>query len=405
MSIQILPEEGSVFGRLGRGLGEGLSAQLPKEIERLRLSSGLSKLSESRETDPLKRLAQLHAIPGMTPQLAEQAQKYLQSSQLRQAYAAEQPGQAGISQEPRRQQGVPSDQKELPPKFGQNLANYLVPSTQEELGKQAADIETRSGIPFQEALQLAEQSDVKRLQSQTDFEQRATLGANALKSYVEGVIQKSGAGVYGDTPGELLADYEVRTKNDIANGMSPDQAARKSGDELLNFAKARNKLKVSGPSRWDALVSGETSLKELKAAQKVYDKAGHPEMFMNDLITYQKLSLPYASELAYPPDPNASSFFKALPSSGLKGKGATEVYQETLRKLKPQDSLQTFALELNRKGYDGKRFLSYAAENASGLNGRQTRELQEIGNFQPSFSDILYFTLLGKGSNFEGLRK
>ena len=44
--VQVIDTGGSVAGRIGKGFGQGLAEQLPKEIEKYRLSSGLNKLGK-----------------------------------------------------------------------------------------------------------------------------------------------------------------------------------------------------------------------------------------------------------------------------------------------------------------------------------------------------------------------
>lgn len=71
--VQVIsdPYSGNVFGRIGKGLGQGLSEQLPKEIERGRLSKGLKTLSEKAKNEklsPLDIFTEAAGIPGITPQ-------------------------------------------------------------------------------------------------------------------------------------------------------------------------------------------------------------------------------------------------------------------------------------------------------------------------------------------------
>ena len=69
MSYEV--KQPNIFGRIGKGIGQGLSEQLPKEIERSRLSSGLKKLEQEKDLDPLKFFTRAATLPGVTPQLIE----------------------------------------------------------------------------------------------------------------------------------------------------------------------------------------------------------------------------------------------------------------------------------------------------------------------------------------------
>lgn len=65
-------KKASIFGRIGENLGRGLAEQLPQEIERSRLASGLSSFEREHENlNPMQQLARLSAIPGITPQMIQ----------------------------------------------------------------------------------------------------------------------------------------------------------------------------------------------------------------------------------------------------------------------------------------------------------------------------------------------
>ncbi|HXQ38566.1 MAG TPA: hypothetical protein VN843_31485, partial [Anaerolineales bacterium] len=66
-------KQGDIFGRIGTGVGKGLAEQVPKEIERNRLASGLQALGEQTSQDPIQAFSQLVSIPGMAqnPQLMQ----------------------------------------------------------------------------------------------------------------------------------------------------------------------------------------------------------------------------------------------------------------------------------------------------------------------------------------------
>lgn len=66
----------NIFGRIGTGIGQGLAEQLPKEIERGRLQSGLKQFEQDyQQLTPIQQLARLSAIPGITPQSIQSFQE------------------------------------------------------------------------------------------------------------------------------------------------------------------------------------------------------------------------------------------------------------------------------------------------------------------------------------------
>src|SRR6187402_2996953 len=93
-------KQGSLFGRIGSGIGKGLAAQLPEEIQRGRLASGLKSFeSEHQDLNPMQQIARLSAIPGITPQsiqtFGELAKVNNQGNAFRNAAGQRAPGQMG----------------------------------------------------------------------------------------------------------------------------------------------------------------------------------------------------------------------------------------------------------------------------------------------------------------------
>lgn len=76
----------SVFGRIGTGLGQGLAQQLPQEIERGRLASGLKSLSDQQGLTPFQQFSALASIPGITPQMIQSGAELLKQQGIRNAY-------------------------------------------------------------------------------------------------------------------------------------------------------------------------------------------------------------------------------------------------------------------------------------------------------------------------------
>ncbi len=72
--VQVIDKRGSLFGQIGRGFGQGLSEQLPKEIENYRLRSGLQNLANEADRgqlSPAQFLAKAAGTYGATPQMVQ----------------------------------------------------------------------------------------------------------------------------------------------------------------------------------------------------------------------------------------------------------------------------------------------------------------------------------------------
>jgi hypothetical protein len=105
-------KQGNIFGRIGSGLGQGLAEQLPKEVERYRLASGLEDISNQTDLTPFQKFARLASQPGSTPQIVDSGSRLLQQEARGKALSDFQ-GQGG--------QGQPSQQNKQPPPFPINI--------------------------------------------------------------------------------------------------------------------------------------------------------------------------------------------------------------------------------------------------------------------------------------------
>lgn len=385
--VQVIDTGGTLATNLGAGFGRGLAEQVPKEIERTRLASGLEKLAGSTEQNPLRQLASLYNIPGITPQIASQAQEYLrQQAIINEANRANQPVKEGEIPSAAQPSAIPATAKEIRPP-------QRLQSTPEAIRQGGLQYIAR----FPQRYRNIEEAENRYRQDVANQEKQIAHVDNRFTEVGDELLQKFGPERYTNVLGELQREFKKRAEDAVLSGqMSETEAADHYTKQMLDFAKARDKQQTQGPERFKALFAG-TPQKELKAAQKAYQEADLPEAFVNDLVTYQKLSLPVASEFAFPLDPEEKKYFKDLKvSKGVFG-NTQKVYEEVLNRLSPKDSLQNFALQLSKKGYSPQQFLEYALNSEKKFTPFQTRELQSIGSFQPTLSDILYFKLLGKG--------
>ena len=121
-------KQGNIWGRLGTGVGKGLADQLPKEIERSRLASGLEDLSKNGQNlTPFQQFAKLSGTPGITPQMIQSGAELLKHQGVRNAYAKKGGmGQEQIGLLPEDIQQTPQGQSIRDVQFGNMQPNRMV---------------------------------------------------------------------------------------------------------------------------------------------------------------------------------------------------------------------------------------------------------------------------------------
>ena len=73
--------QGSLAGRLGSGLGQGLAEQIPKEVDRYRLAQGLKNIQQTKNASPIDQLSQLYRS-GASPEQINQIIPYLRNAAI-----------------------------------------------------------------------------------------------------------------------------------------------------------------------------------------------------------------------------------------------------------------------------------------------------------------------------------
>ena len=69
--VQVIPA-GNQWSMAGSNFGQGISEQIPKEVEHYRLSQGLKNLGQQKNLTPMEYATQAASIYGMTPEMQRQ---------------------------------------------------------------------------------------------------------------------------------------------------------------------------------------------------------------------------------------------------------------------------------------------------------------------------------------------
>lgn len=355
-------KQADIFGRIGSGIGQGLASQLPEEIQRGRLASGLQSFEQNHQNlSPIQQLARLSSIPGITPQMIQSFSELAKIQNQRNAYGnkrsiqntspeqdissspnlsevnqANQLDQAANTGLPMQKQfnpttkiditenkKTPSKQEGIsnanPSQYGQpQLANYnpgdpraisRLPWTPQQRDDRVLDYINRGFLPDQ-ARDLASDDETRDLaipgtiqKQQAEKKTRAKEAEEKLTDYVQTRLQKSGEGIYQDITGDMLADLKrAMSKAIIENpNASADDIADDFSRKALRMAKVKKEVQGLGEKTgWESIGSGDKVLNKLNSYQKVFEDAGNQEEYYNILRSDFGLSPQGAATIAFP---------------------------------------------------------------------------------------------------------
>lgn len=325
----------SIFGRVGTGFGQGLAEQIPKEIERYRLQSGLEQLAnETQGMTPFQRFAKLSGIPGITPQAIQSGAELLRQEAIRNSFR-NQPGQGGGPSASPQQTGIPNQPTEQPglPNQPGNISKTVIQGGDNIPGNfatRAAEAAANQGLVKENPAQqkfipvipwTPQQRDenlgrLAEKHPELSFDQLQQLNLNDEERYLaapeayrkqqdylkqleneadeefdkqlETTLQKQGKDIYGDLTGQNLLDVKKAMRHDLATDpkLTPKTAAEKWVKKGKDFVDTKNLVKeMSNRDLWDRIAPNkkEGHLKALMQAQKSYHEMGRDREFYNIL--------------------------------------------------------------------------------------------------------------------------
>ncbi len=328
-------KQGNLFGRIGSGIGQGLAEQLPKEIERGRLSAGLKELGEQKGLSPFQQFAGLVSAAHEYPQVVQSGAELLKQQQMRDAYKRGRvPGQEYQQQNMQSSPGLQDvNFAQLPGQFPRNGSqqaqqnNQTIPSNQPRQQEALSNPSAASENPLQEKFIPADPWNQGRQEaaineafdrgiattfpeaqayanSQKDIYERTPAEYRKQLDYKKGVdkevderfdqqlatrLQKEGKETFADIPGDLQLKIKKKARNSVATGkMNPEQAAEYYSTKALDLAKDKSiALKIANRDVWDRLLpkKKEETLKSLMHIAKNYADMGAEEDFYNFLKT------------------------------------------------------------------------------------------------------------------------
>ena len=448
--VQII-EQSDRFGKIGKAFGEGLSEQLPKEMDRYYLSQGLKQFEkDAPNLTPTQKMTRLYSIRGITPQMI-QTYGELQKNQGNRGYYGGPRGNAPgdkrydnttpTSQEPALENNMPKGPGNViePPKSTKSGGVGGATKTPAQTQNDEAPKEVVTGNPLAENLmplipptpqerrdgigQILDQDpymtpdEASRIfdrnweQKQKGLEARQARYAKsegvraeavkALDSDLELKLQKKleGKELFKDLSGEQINHLRRGMMNDLATtDMSIPQATDKWSNIGLEIAKTDNQVQKA-LTAWEM---PESTLKSLDAAGKIYSNYGMQETYKNKLVA-EGFSPQYASLIAYPRSNSAkNAIANYKPSKNITGIGAEKNGTKWAKKISEvittKDSFIAIAQELKRKNpyFDEGAYFDYLRKNQDeiGVTDAQRQEIiRGETKLIPNWKDIYYFPL------------
>lgn len=417
------PYSGNAFGRIGKGIGKGLSEQLPKEVERGRLSAGLKKLEkESADLDPMQYFSRAITIPGITPQMVESlgqlAQRRMQAKALQEFSSGE--GKGGETSFPKSMlpgggqggEGETAPSITTRPPIQATIEPFIPRTPEEKVAAAAKNYEANKGFfknDPQAALAYEDQKDATELARNQALENQRK-GQQDVQNLIQNSLTAQHGKLGGKVPSEVYDRIEnkainaVKSKEMGGEGLTEQQSIKKYGSELNEISKEYNQILSLG--KFNLLTKGaKETVRVIKDLQKKLSTRDEEEFFAKILQTNNGLSPDFAYKLAYPVSntPEVDKYLNDLPAQPPFGPvvpknkrvSQEDAFKEIAKRMGKKSGPLAISDALRKKGYDADAFLQFLNQNKDKyLTGEQARQLTEARNAFPNLNDIFLHTML-----------
>lgn len=419
MSYSVRP--GSISGRIGSELGKGLAEQIPKEVERNRLSSGLEALSKEKGLTPFQQLGKLATLPGVTPQLIQSGAELLRQEGRAGALKEKAgPGQALIdkanSAQGQRTRGASGNTPSVTTAKGiEATTKPYIPKTFEQLQQRAGELLRDNPALFQgddaKAMQAAQAEDSQN-QAINQAYQGQRKGEQDVQTRIENELDKQHQTLGANVPGNTFSDIQDKAIEAVKSGVTELQAAKKAGKELDDISKDYKAIDTLGD--WGVLSRSPSKNRSiLKSLRYKFKERGDAELenFANTMIAKNGLSPPKAYTVAFPvsdikelnnaimnlPKIDHVNFKKGYPEFAQNVSDKTlKIAPKIAATMGNDGSPLSIATELQARGYDPDVWMDYVDKNRKNLklSERQAQELQHR-DFTNTLNDVWLFIFSG----------
>ena len=413
-------KQGDIFARLGTSIGKGLSEQIPKEVERYRLSKGLQNLSQQQDLTPFQQFSALSSIPGITPQMIQSGSELLRQ-QARGKALSDRGGQSlPVTKFP----SIPASPNIQPRSNVPSITKGdLLERIQEGPRIRSEDEKIQTAAEKFNANPAFYGNDPQKaldFENQVDATEQARFAAdeaqyNRLSEIQKNVVERlknHSQRLQTKVPEELYNRIEdeaiqaTKSRREGGRGISEQQAMKEYGDKLNDASRQFEKIKQI--SSWGiTLRPASETLRSIKQIQNEMEELGETDNAALEFVSSGQVSPQFAYAVFEPVKrvPAVSSYLKKLPDLDQSAEvisGAIvppEVsVQKTLDvapqlaefvKNNPKSSPLAISYELQKKGYDASTFLSYLNDRAKRLNltKRQSEQASTPMNITTPWND------------------
>lgn len=405
-------KQADIFGRLGTALGKGLAEQLPKEVERNRLATGLKQLGEQKDLTPFQQFSALSSIPGITPQMIQSGSDLLrQQAIINSLNPNKEMPQIPATIKPYEEKGLIPASATTTESTGAALNPYIPPSgpEREVMARRLMDSEPQVYRNI-EAARAAVDSQISANVQQSNARLAKRELEESVQSGAEKKLRDELATVGAQIPGTVLSNLQQRAVDDVAaQKLSPDQAKVKYGKEANQISQDFSNIRS-----WGNLGLVTKNAKDLISSMSVLQRnaktGGYQKQAADALIAENGVTPQFAYATLYPVSdikplneelkelPNIQPRLEKAPSAGaapgLAGVGfsrpknanaeklTAEIAPRLARAMGTDGSPLSIAYELEKKGYDPEVFKRYLLDSGINLTDYQRDELQKP---KPSF--------------------
>ena len=413
-------QQANIFGRIGTGFGKGLAEQVPKEIERSRLASGLESLAQDTSNlTPFQRFARLSAVPGITPQAIQTGGELLRQEGINQAlqqrsgrknpFKNESEDPYAVLQNRKASLSIP--EKDSTPSVTttgpvQATIKPFIPPTREQILDRAGQLAQQDPELYQGDPQKAIEGAVLEFQQEEKINQ-ALQGQRKNQQDVQDRIERDLESRRGSAnslvPDNAYQPIRDKAIEDVVSGkLTEKQAADKYGKELV--AISRDFSKVRGWGGIDLITNKPKDLFEaINSIRNKYPERQDRINFAEEMIGQNNISpqLAFSQMIPVNETEDLNNEIKSLPNiapklekvlgvpglgygrpsgTGIRGaedakKKTREIAPTLLKKMGTTGSPLAVSYEIGRKGYDTDEWKSYLVDHIKELTGQQADEL------------------------------